>query len=94
MLYGALPRIVATADWRHSLLMALGLAILANSRPYEGLVVSLPVAAALVAWLLADVRARLAPFCWSIALPTAFVLSATAVLMGYYNYRVTGDPAR
>ena len=32
--------------------MAVGLAILANSRPYEGLVFAVPIAAAMFLWLL------------------------------------------
>lgn len=41
---GALPRIVRTFRVRDSFLLGLGLAILANSRPLEGLMVSLPLA--------------------------------------------------
>ncbi len=44
LVLGALPRVMRTARIRDGLWMALGVAILANSRPYEGLLLSVPVA--------------------------------------------------
>src|SRR5207249_6256217 len=51
LVLGSLPRIKASLRLRDALIMGLGLAILANARPYEGVVFSLPVAAALIAWV-------------------------------------------
>src|SRR6267142_6334952 len=48
LVLGALPRIKQHQRWRDGLLMGLGLAILANSRPFEGLFLALPVIVALV----------------------------------------------
>ena len=56
LILGALPRLRRKARPRDALLMGLGLVLLANTRPYEGLVLSLPVAAALIAWLLTSSR--------------------------------------
>src|SRR5205814_6010612 len=50
LLLGAWPRLRRRPRARTALVMGLGLVILANSRPYEGLLLSLPVAAALLAW--------------------------------------------
>ena len=50
--FGSLRRIIRAGRWRHGLLLGIGLAILANSRPYEGLAASLPVAAALAWWVI------------------------------------------
>jgi len=52
LVLGALPRIKQSQRVRDALLMGLGFAIIANSRPYEGLFFGLPVAGALLAWLL------------------------------------------
>src|SRR5438309_22563 len=52
LVLGALPRIKKSQRIRDAVAMALGLAILANSRPYEGFIFSLPVAAALFGWML------------------------------------------
>src|SRR5438445_6763423 len=48
---GAWPRIRSSQRARDAVIMALGLAILANSRPYEGVVFSLPIAVALFVWI-------------------------------------------
>jgi hypothetical protein len=92
LVFGALPRIIKKQRVRDGLWLALGLAILANSRPFEGVVVCIPVAAVLGIWL---IRTRCLP--WRdrlrrIVLPVALVLLVTAAWMGYYNFRVTGDP--
>src|ERR1019366_8240691 len=46
LVLGALPRLQKKYGARDFFWMALGLAILANSRPYEGLLVSIPALAA------------------------------------------------
>src|SRR6266536_4059746 len=51
LLLGALPRIKQHQRVRDSLLMGLGFAILANSRPFEGLFLAMPVVAALLIWV-------------------------------------------
>lgn len=91
LVLGALPRIRRHFQARDFFWMALGTAILANSRPYEGLLVCIPCFAA-VAWAV-----------WKDQHPPGFVLvrrgapagallAATFVFMGYYNYRVFGNP--
>jgi len=49
LVFGALRRILREPRLRDSLLLGLGLAILANTRPFEGLVVSLPAGFVLLA---------------------------------------------
>ena len=56
LVLGALPRILRRRNWRDAAAMGAGLAILANSRPYEGALFALPVIAALI-WLI-HIRAR------------------------------------
>ena len=51
LVYGALPRIVRQRQWWAGFPLGLGLAILMYSRPYEGLVASLPAAVVLFVWL-------------------------------------------
>src|SRR5713101_4774134 len=50
LVLGALPRLKRRPSIWHAFLMAAGLAILADSRPYEGLLLSVPVAVAMVVW--------------------------------------------
>src|SRR5450432_679768 len=51
LVLGAFPRLKRKPRTRDAIAMAVGLAILANSRPYEGFILSLTVAAAMLVWL-------------------------------------------
>ena len=94
LLFGALRRLRSELRSRDALWLGLGLALLANTRPFEGLLVSLPAAAVLLVELgrlpSPDRRRAL----WRVALPLLGVLALTAAAMGVYNWRVTGDPLR
>ena len=91
LLFGAYPRLKARPQVTTSLILALGLVILANSRPYEGLLAALPVACALLFWLIGTSRPQLSIALSRIILPLALVLLPAFLWMGYYNFRVTGD---
>ena len=92
LVLGALPRIKHAQRLRDALAMGLGLAILANSRPYEGFVLSLPVAVALLAWMVGRPRPSLRVSLIRVVLPLSLSLAVLALAMGYYCWRVTGDP--
>jgi hypothetical protein len=94
LLLGSLPRIKKHQRVRDALLMGLGLAMLANSRPYEGLVISLPVAAALLIWIVRQRKLPAMDLGRRVVLPLLLVLTVTGVAMGYYFWRVTGSPFR
>jgi len=92
---GALPRIVRGARPRDALLLGLGIALLVNSRPYEGFLFCIPVACWFLWWLAGKaksgvpMRARLR----NVLLPLATVMALTIAFMGYYNWRLTGHAA-
>ncbi len=92
LVLGALPRIKRHERLSDVVLMGLGLALLANSRPYEGLFFSLPVAGALLLWILRRHGADLTHTLRRVVLPLAVILTATAAAMLYYFWRVTGHP--
>ena len=52
LVLGAWPRIIRRQRLGDALMLGLGLAILANSRPYEGFILALPVAVSLFLWML------------------------------------------
>jgi hypothetical protein len=94
LVFGALPRLRQSLRVLDALLLGLGLAILANSRPYEGLVFSLPVGAALLTWMFGKNRPPFRDSFHRLVLPAGLLLGLVAVLMGYYFWRVTGSPWR
>jgi len=94
LVLGAWPRIRKRPSVRQSLILAIGLVILANSRPYEGLLFSLPVAVAMFTWLArAKPEIRKRGFA-RVALPITAVLIVGAFATGAYYRRVTGSPFR
>jgi hypothetical protein len=94
LVLGALPRIKKNPKVIDSILMGLGLVLLANSRPYEGFILSLTVLVALVLWVFGPQRRALKIVATNVVLPLALILAAGAALTGYFYYRVTGNPVR
>src|SRR5579862_1176346 len=93
LLVGALPRIMRYQRVSDAFLMALGVVMLANTRPYEGMMLTLVVAARLLIWAVRE-KPALAPLLRRVVLPMVAVLILAAPAMGYYFYRVTGNPLR
>ena len=94
LLLGAIPRLRNRPRIWHGFLVGLGLVIMANSRPYEGLVFSIAAGAGTLVWL----KRRRLP-AWPLLfrrlfVPTAYVLAVAAIAMGYFYRRVTGSPFR
>jgi len=95
LVVGALARLFRRATSGPSLAFGLGLAILANTRPFEGLVLGALSAVFLLVHLIRLVRRGRqdsSQLVHSIGLTLASVLMPTFIWMGYYNYRVTGNP--
>jgi hypothetical protein len=92
LVLGALPRIKRHSRLRDSVAMGLGLAILANTRPYEGFVYSLPFAGALLFWVVTQKRHRRSAVVLRIILPLFLILAITGFATCYYFWRVTGNP--
>jgi hypothetical protein len=92
LVLGAMPRIKRQALFRHAMLMALGIVLLIYTRPYEGMLLCLPVAAVLGHWLFKGKnRPNAAILVRRTAAPLALLIIAAAWL-GYYDYRAFGSP--
>jgi len=90
LVLGALPRFTKTPRMRYGMWLAIGLAMLATSRPYEGLLLSLAACAYLGHWLLfGKNRPSAIALMRMSALPLA-VLIAAGSWMAYYDYRAFG----
>src|SRR5262249_6455193 len=94
LVLGALPRLMRKLQLRYTLLMGLGTAILAASRPYEGGAMCLGVGVVMLLWLFGKQGPALRQVAWRFLLPISVMLSAIAVGIGYYCFRVTGSPVR
>lgn len=86
MVLGGWVRLMSKPVLGPGVLLGIGLAILANSRPYEGLVFATPLMLGLI-W---QNRRQLL----RIAIPLMLVLLPVAAAMGYFNFRITGHPMR
>jgi hypothetical protein len=92
LVLGALPRLMKTARFRYGMLMAVGIVLLATTRPYEGLLVCLPVSVVLGRWVLfGKNRPPVAVLLRRAAAPLALIVAAGAWL-GYYDDRAFGSP--
>lgn len=91
LVLGALPRMQRQQRVRDSLLMGLGIAILANSRPVEGFVFCLPVAVVLLVWLGGKSSPPLRVSAPRLIGPLIVVVLLTGAFIGYYNWRLTGN---
>jgi hypothetical protein len=94
LVLGAMPRLLRKIRVRDALLLAGGVAILANSRPYEGVLLSLPVCLYLAVRLLKLRGPALLAVAWRLVLPAALLLAVAAAGTCYYYWRVTGNPFR
>ena len=92
LVLGAWPRLRRHPSVGLSLILACGLVILANSRPYEGFVFSIPIAVAMLLWMVGPTRSEFRLTVSRVVLPILIVLILGGVATGYYYYRVTGSP--
>src|SRR6202048_3014795 len=97
LVLGALGRISRRASAWNGVVLGLGAAILANSRPYEGMLFCIPAAAWFIWWLATTRKPAsahsAAPLSTRIKVLVSIliVLAAAAAFMGYYNWRLTGN---
>lgn len=94
LVLGALPRIQRHQRLGDTLLLGLGLAVLAGSRPYEGVFLALPVGVALFAWMLVKKGPPFRLSMQRVVAPMALVLALAFGALAYYFWRVTGSPFR
>jgi hypothetical protein len=92
LILGGLPRLMRTARMRYAILIGIGIAMLVLTRPYEGILMCLPVGFVLARWMIKGKnRPRPAAMARLAAVPLLFGMAAVA-WMGYYDYRAFGNP--
>jgi hypothetical protein len=92
LVLGSLPRLTKSGRVVYGLPMAAGMAILVVTRPYEGVLLCLPVVAVLIRWMAkGKKRPRPTILMRGAVLPLMIVFGAVAWL-GFYDYRAFGNP--
>ncbi len=94
LVLGAFRRMMDGLRARDGWLMGIGLAVLANSRPFEGAILGSIVLAYLLGRLLKKDAPRWRVWLRCFVLPVLLVLIPAVAAMAYYNLRVTGNPLR
>ena len=95
LLFGALPRLrTAGATAVHSLLLGIALAILMDSRPFEGSILSLAALIYMVPRLIPQFQEHPALFIRRIIAPAGALVVLGLAFTGYYDFRVTGSPLK
>ncbi|HEY6333042.1 MAG TPA: hypothetical protein VI756_27210 [Blastocatellia bacterium] len=87
---GAFRRALDDATAGDGLIAGIGVALMANTRPYEGLVLTILLAIALLVWTLTQANHLSPRALIRFGVPACTVLLLAALGMGYYNHRVTG----
>jgi hypothetical protein len=94
LILGGIRRVMHHPSSASALIIGLGLAMLAFSRPYEGLIFSLPLGVILLKWLPSTKAPKIALSLRKIIAPITLMVILTGIAMGFYNFRVTGDMFR
>ena len=92
LVFGSLPRLRRRPRPGPAVLLGLGLAVLANSRPFEGALAAAPAGMVLVWWLFRDKASSEWTRFTRVALPLTLLLALTGAAMTFYNDRLTGHP--
>ena len=93
LVLGSLPRIRARPRIAYATVLGLGIAILFNSRPLEGLLLSVLTAGTLTFWLITRELSG-SSLLSRVALPLVIISAPVVFFEGYYNARVTGDSSQ
>jgi hypothetical protein len=92
LVLGALPRIKEKQRARDAAWMGIGLALLFNSRPYESLFLAVPIAIALLVWLLRKDEQQIQRRLLQVILPLGIIVTVTIGAMALYFWKTTGQP--
>jgi len=91
LFFGGVRRLWDRVSWRDSLWAALGIVILVNSRPLEGVIAAAPVTSLLLLRILRKKEWKDNSFWRDFVLPVGIVLALGAAATGSYNRAITGS---
>jgi hypothetical protein len=91
LVVGALPRIIHSLRIRHAIILGIGVAVLMHSRPFEGLMLCVPAAIWLGAWILGKRSPSLSITLPRLILPLSIIVTLSLAFWAYYNWRGSGS---
>jgi nitrate reductase gamma subunit len=91
LVLGAVPRIIKKSSLGAAIWLGIGIALLAASRPYEGMFFVVGICCGAIAWACAAGIKTRALF-WRVASPVVAILLPALLAVGYVNWRTTGSP--
>jgi hypothetical protein len=94
LVLGAVRSLLKEPQIHRALLTGAGLLILSNSRPYEGFLIAVCAAFALMVGLIRKGEIETNVLLRKIVLPLVLACTATGLWIGYYNFRLTGNMLR
>jgi hypothetical protein len=92
LVLGSLKQVWDGPRARQGLTLGFGMVILANTRPYEGLLSSLVAVSVLAMLMLRSTGPSRRVIFRAVLIPLTGCLAAGAAWMAYYDWRVTGNP--
>jgi hypothetical protein len=90
LILGGLPRLTKTAKLRYAMPMGIGISILVLTRPYECILICLPVSVVLVHWMWKGKNRPSAVKAVRLAAAPLAVILATCAWLGYYDQKAFG----
>jgi hypothetical protein len=92
LVLGALPRLMKAPRHRTAMLLAAGIALLALTRPFEGLLLCIPVSVVLGRWIYSGKNRPSPAMLFRLAAFPLAMLIAAGSWLAYYDYRAFGSP--
>jgi hypothetical protein len=92
LVLGAFPRVRQTQKIWDAVILGAGMALLALTRPYEGLFLCVPIVVFLLVWARRKGIPRFKTLLVRIGLPATLTLAIGLAWLAYYFWRVTGSP--
>jgi hypothetical protein len=94
LVFGALPRICAQPSISRAVILGLGLSLFAITRPYEGVLASLPAMAVLIFHIFSKKGFGWKTAITHVLIPLLIPVVLALTSMGFYNYKLTANSLR
>jgi hypothetical protein len=91
LIAGAMPRVFKYQRLRDVLILGLGIGVLVNTRPLEGILIGIPLGCLVLPWKIKWRAVDKRRFLKNVVLPLGLLILTVALLTGNYNKKITGN---